>query len=85
MAAMLAIIAAAPTGLPNLHPIRRPIAGAGIARRVHEGLHQQRRHAVLGLSIRRQTPQCPGQRGTGQILNVDPGQQQEPAVIDHLR
>jgi hypothetical protein len=52
MAAMLAIIAAAPARLPNLHPIRRPIAGAGIARRVHQGLHQQRRDTVLGLPIR---------------------------------
>jgi hypothetical protein len=30
MAAMLAIIAATPTGLPNLHTRRRPITGAGI-------------------------------------------------------
>jgi len=36
VAAMKAVLAAATARLPQLHPIRRPIAGDGIAHRIHQ-------------------------------------------------
>jgi len=85
MTAMLAIIAATPAGLAQLYPIRRPVAGAGILRPIHECLYQYRRNPVPDLPIPGQMPQCACQRGTRQIFYLYPGQQDKPAVIDKQR
>ena len=69
--------------LPRRRPARRQVAGAPVARRVHEGLRQQHRMAEPFLHVPRQAPDRQRQRPRGQVRRPARRQHQEPAVVRH--
>lgn len=71
-------------GLAQVLPVGRSVAGAGKAGEVHEGLQQLDRGMVEGRPVPLKGPGIGGEDLGGQVLDPDPGQDQEPHVVDHL-
>ena len=62
----------APTAMPDVPPIGRPVAGALKPHRVDKSLHQHRTVAVLRRPVLRKPPQRHRQRLRSQALHPDP-------------
>src|SRR5665647_1570864 len=81
---MIAVHAAAPGGLPQRNPVRRPVTGTAESFRIHQCLQQQRPVAVQLLPVPRQLARAPPQNLAGQSLHPHPGQDEEAAVVDDV-
>ena len=69
--------------LAQLDPVRRPVARALEARRIHERLRQKRRMPQRRLHVRRQPPQRQRQHPRRQVRRPRVRQDQEPRVVRH--
>ena len=78
---MIAVLPAAAGGLPDSQPVGSPVAGAGEALPLDEGLHQADRMAVLLLPVRGQSAQDLPQKPTGQMRHPHHRQDQEARIV----
>ena len=70
-------------GLAEIEPVRRPVAGAIEAARIHKRLYQYRTAAVLLLPVIGQPPHHHRQHLGSQVPDLDPRKQQKPRVAHH--
>ncbi len=70
-------------GLAEIEPVRRPVAGAIEAARIHKRLYQYRTAAVLLLPVIGQPPHRHRQHLGSQVPDLDPRKQQKPRVAHH--
>ena len=74
---MVAVELAAPGGAPDVSPFRGPVAGAGEAVALHEGLGEHRRVAVGGLPVGRQPAGDRAEDRRGQVRHAHVRQDEE--------
>jgi hypothetical protein len=79
----VASLFAASERLAESVPVGRPVAGAAEAGGIHEGLHEPQLGPEPRGPISREAGQRAGQHLGGEIRDLDPRQDEEPAVIDH--
>ena len=82
--AMMAVIAAAPRALADQLPVGGPIAHTAIAAAIDEGLQAIEGVAILRHPIGLDAPRDPRQEMTGQVRNLDPGQDEKSGVVRHI-
>ena len=70
-------------GLAEGLPVGRAVAGAAEAGGIDEGLHQPQAGPEPRRPVSREAGQGAGEHVGGEIRDLDPGQDEEPAVVDH--
>lgn len=86
-AAMMPVGAVHPTPLgraTHVDPVGSAITGAAIVQLVHQRLQQQRPDVVMLLPIGGELAGTAGQHVTGQMRDVNPGQEQETTLVDEV-
>ena len=82
--ALVPIQLSATLGLADVNPVRRAVAGASEARLFDKGLEQDGRVAVATVPVLREPSGEARQQMGGQVGGMNPGQDQEARVVDHL-
>ena len=76
---------AAPLGGADMNPVCGAITGAGITFRVDKGFEQQRFDAIGVKPIIRKLMGHKREDFTGELWNLDPGEDEKAAVVDNAR
>ena len=79
----VAVVAPAPLGGSDMDPARCPVHGAGVARSLDEGLDQHGGGVVALGPVLGQAAADDGEDVRAEVGDFDPGQDQEPRVVDH--
>src|SRR5579859_6943694 len=74
---------ATPLSVPEIQPVGCLITGAGETRLLNESLQQYWAIGIAGLPVLRQAPTDQGKNTRSEVTAADPGQNQEPGVVDN--
>ena len=76
-------LSAAPLGRSDMDPAGGSVDGSGVAERLDESLDEHGRCVVALGPVLGQAPADDGEDVRAQVGDIDPGQDQEPRVIEH--
>ena len=77
------VVAPATLGGSDVGPARGLVDGAGVARGLDEGFDEHRGGVVALGPVLGQAPAHDGEDVRAQVVDIDPGQDEEPWVVDH--
>ena len=81
----VAVVAPAPLRGSDMGPAGGAVDGAGVARRLDEGLDEHGGGAIALGPVLRQAAADDGENVRAKVEDTDPGQDQEPGVVDDQR
>ena len=79
------VVVPAPLGGADMDPARCPVDRAGISRGLYESLDEHGRGVVALGPVVGQAPADDGEDVRAEIGYLDPGQDEEPRIVDHQR